>query len=152
MEHNCVVDVCEYLLTSLKKGCKEVQFVASYPSELTDFPVKKPTASLGISNASLPFSECIFEGVDVMGNKYYGTTATFEFSLNICVPKTMPGIECYKAFDKIADVCLGLDSVTITNVYCGEIKYNRTMGALVLSAGINLSVELCTIVETGVKA
>ncbi len=148
MEFNCVVEVCEYLLNGLKSGCHDMQFVSEFPSEITDFPVKKPTASLGISKASLPFSECIFEGVDARNDKYYGTTATFEFSLNICVPKTMAGIECYKAFDKIADVCLGLNAVTITNVYCGDIKYNRTMGALVLSAGINLSVELCTIIES----
>lgn len=146
MEFNCVVDVSKYLLNGLKTKCPDVQFVAEFPSELTDFPVKKPTASLGINKASLPFSECIFEGVNSSGKKYYGTTATFEFSLNVCVPKTMAGIECYKAFDKIADVCLGLNEVTITNVYCGEIKYNRTMGALVLSAGIDLSVELCTII------
>ena len=146
MSFNCVVDVSNYVLNGLKKGCTDMQFVAAFPSELTDFPVKKPTASLGIEKASLPFSECIFEGVDIADKKYYGTTATFEFALNICVPKTMSGIECYKAFDKIADICLGLNEVFITSVHCGNIKYNRTMGALVLSAGINLSVELCTIV------
>ena len=147
MEFNCVVDVSEYLLNGLKTECQDLQFVASFPKELTDFPVKKPTVSLGINKASLPFTECIFEGVDGGGRKYYGTTAIFDFALNICVPKTMAGIECYKAFDKIADVCLGLNEVTINNVYCGEIKYNRTMGALVLSAGISLSVELCTILK-----
>lgn len=136
------------MLNALRNGCSDIDFVSEFPSSITDFPVKKPTASLGIKKADLPFSECIFEGVDTAGRKYYGVTATCELSLNICVPKTSAGINCYSAFDKIADVCLGLTSINITNIYCGEVKYNRMMGALVLSAGINLSAELYTVVTT----
>ncbi len=144
---NCIVDINDYLLTQLKTKCKNIKFLPAFPSEISEFPIKQPTASLGIISGIVPFDECIFDGLDAEGNKYYGTTATCEFSLKICVPKTMAGIECYKAFDKIADACLQLDKVIITNLYCRSIKYNRTMGALVLTAGINLSAELGTVIE-----
>ena len=142
---NCIVDISDYLLRQLNSKCKSIKFLPAFPSEISEFPIKQPTASLGIISGIVPLTECIFDGLDDKGNKYYGTTATCEFSLKICVPKTMAGIECYKAFDKIADVCLQLEDVVITNIYCGSIKYNRTMGALVLTAGINLSAELGTV-------
>lgn len=145
---NCIVDVSDYLLNSLSKNCDNIKFVPTFPSEISEFPIKQATVSLGIISGSMPLAESIFDGLDAEGNKYYGTIATCEFSLDICVPKTMAGIECYKAFDQIADACLQLEEVAVTNIYCGNIKYNRTMGALVLTAGLVLTAELGTVVPT----
>ncbi len=139
---NNVVEVNNYILNKLSAECKDLKFVSAFPSEISEFPIKKPIASVGIVKATVPISKCIVEGFDDSGKTHYGTTADFELSLKICVPKTMSGLECYKAFDKIADACLRLDEVAVIKVYCEDIKYNRNMGALVLSAGITLKADL----------
>lgn len=139
---NNVVDVNNYILNKLSSICKNLKIVSAFPSQISEFPIKKPIASVGVVKATIPIANCIVEGTNTAGKVRYGTTADFELSLKICVPKTMSGLECYRAFDEVADACLRLDEVWVTKVYCEDIKYNRNMGALVLTAGITLKAEL----------
>lgn len=139
---NNVVDVNNYVINKLGSICENIKFVSAFPSEISEFPIKVPIASVGVVKATVPIANCIVEGTNKSGQTRYGTTADFELSLKICVPKTMSGIECYRAFDVIADACLRLDEIWVTKVYCEDIKYNRNMGALVLSGGIILKAEL----------
>ena len=146
MALSCVEDVSIKLIDALKI-CEDINFVRIYPSDLTQFPIKRPTVSVGLKKANLPFSEGTFSGPDVNLNKYYGITLTASYELKICVPKTMSGEDCYKAFDEIADALLGCNDLYIINVYCADISYDRVMGALVLTAGVDLSADLYNIVE-----
>ena len=42
-----------------------------------------------------------------------------------------------------------MEELNIIKVYLGEITYDRSMGALVLSAGIELTAKLETIIKKG---
>lgn len=139
---NNIVDICESLLSSLKKDCKDIKFVSAYPSDINDFPIKMPTVSVTIKNIELPYSEGMYLGADFEDTKYYGITAECDIALNICVPKSMCGTDCYMAFNKVADSCLKIKDLIIKNLYCNEINYDRILGALVLSAGVKLSAQI----------
>ena len=101
-----------------------------------------PTVSVTIKNIDLPYSEGMYLGADFEDTKYYGITAECDIALNICVPKSMCGTDCYMAFNKVADSCLKIKDLIIKNLYCNEINYDRILGALVLSAGVKLSAQL----------
>ena len=143
MNLNNVVDICNSLLQYLQSDCKDMNFVSAYPTEINDFPIKKPTVSVTIKTIDLPYSEGMYLGKD-LENYYYGVTAECDIALNICVPKSMSGIDCYDAFNKVADSCLSVKNMIIKNLYCEKITYDRILGALVLSAGVKLSAQLTT--------
>ncbi len=139
---NTVVDVLNYVTNGLKTKCTGYLFVNSFPEKLTEFPISKPTVSVGISKADIPFSECTYLGTNTSKVKYYGAVADCSVALKICVPKSSSGIKCYQAFDSIANACLSLNGVDVVDLSCGNIVYDRIMGALVLSAEIRLKAEL----------
>ena len=141
MKLNNIVDVCNSLLQSLKNDCQGINFVSAYPTEINDFPIKKPTVSVTIKTINLPYSEGMFLGKN-LENYYYGVTAECDVALNICVPKSMSGIDCYEAFNKVADSCLNVKHMIIKSLYCEKITYDRILGALVLTAGVKLSAQL----------
>lgn len=143
MSLNNVVDICDSLLNSLKKDCKDIEFVSAYPSGINDFPIKKPTVAVTIKEVNLPYSEGMYIGTDEEYN-YYGITAECDVALNICVPKSMCGTDCYVAFNKVADSCLRIKDLIIKSLYCDKITYDRILGALVLGAGVKLSAQLAS--------
>ena len=135
-------EVTAELISLLESGCEGISFVRSFPGDITEFPVKRPTVSVGISRAELPMGECFYLGADVDANDHYGAMASVDFRLQICVPKTGAGKEAYVAFDSIADACLGDTELHIISLGCGDINYNRIMGALVLDAEIKVRAAL----------
>lgn len=139
---NCIEDVTNAVFSKLSSGCSGVTFVRSFPKVATEFPVKEPTVSLGIKRAEIPLSEGVYLGKTSDGTKCYGAFATITYSLTICVPKALAGQECYKTFDKIANALLGKTAFFSTAVRCGDIYYDRNMGALVLPAEIDIKAEL----------
>ncbi len=139
---NCLEDVTTALFLKLSGNCPDVTFVRSFPKVATEFPVIEPTVSIGIKKAEIPLSEGVYLGESSDGTKCYGAFATVTYSLTVCVPKNSTGQECYKTFDKIANALLGKTDFLSTAVRCGDIYYDRNMGALVLSAEIDIKAEL----------
>ena len=121
---NTVVDVLNYVTNGLKTKCTGYLFVNSFPEKLTEFPIST------------------YLGTNTSNVKYYGAVADCSVALKICVPKSSSGIKCYQAFDSIANACLSLNGVDVVDLSCGNIVYDRIMGALVLSAEIRLKAEL----------
>ena len=147
MSLNNIVDICDTLQNALKKDCKSLEFVNAYPSEIKDFPIKKPTVSVTIKSVELPYLEGMYLGVDTNNKTHYGITAECDIALNICVPKSMKGTDCYTAFNSVADSLLKMKDLLIKKVYCDVISYDRILGALVLKAGVKLSARLSSITD-----
>lgn len=141
-----ITGVTNFLINHFKTNCKSIKTVEIFPVPLTEFPIQQPTVSIGLETADINYGEGIFNGVDGDGNKYYGANANCTYALKICVPKSLSSLDCYAAFDTIADACLGIKSLNVIKVFLGGITYERAMGALVLSAGIQLTVQLETVV------
>jgi len=139
---NCLEDVTKKLLSILTSGCSGVTFVRSFPKVATEFPVKTPTVSIGIKSAEIPLSEGLYLGKLSDGTKCYGAFASVTYKLTVCVPKTSAGLDCYATFDKIANAILGNYPLYATSVRCGDIFYDRNMGALVMPAEIDIKAEL----------
>ncbi len=143
---NSITAVTKYLINYFKSNCKGIKTIELFPVALTEFPIEQPTVSVGLQSAEIKYGEGIFEGVDTDGNSYYGVTAACTYALKICVSKSLSSLDCYSAFDKIADACLNITKLNIIKVHLGEITYDRTMGALVLQAGVTLTAQLETVV------
>lgn len=146
---NSITSITNYLIALLKLKCKNIKTVELFPVPLTEFPIAQPTVSVGLQTAEIHYGEGVYEGDDTSGNSYYGATVGCTYSLKICVPKGKSSLDCYTAFDTVADACLGIDELNIIRVFLGEIHYDRSMGALVLSAGIDLTAKLETVIKKG---
>lgn len=144
-----ISDVTRHLINHLKTNCKTIKTVELFPLALTEFPIEQPTVSVGLQSAEINYGEGIYEGTDSSGNTYYGATAGCVYSLKICLSKSRSGLDCYQAFDTVADACLGIDELNIIRMFLGEIYYDRPMSALVLNAGIELTAKLETVTKKG---
>ena len=133
-----VINRAKFLLSEL---CPHIKVVELFPSGSTEFPLKAPTVSVGIKTAQLPYGEGAFRGKDDFGNSYYGITALVTLGLNICVPKSQSGYDCYATFDMVAAACNEIQDFNVVSLSMGEIHYNRSMGALVMPAEITLTAE-----------
>ena len=143
---NSITGITNHLINHLKKNCPSIKTVELFPVPLTEFPIAKPTVSVGLESAEIQYGEGIYEGDDANGHSYYGAKAGCTYALKICVPKSKSSLDCYAAFDSVADACLGVDELNIIRVFLGEIHYDRSMSALVLKAGIELTAKLETVV------
>ncbi len=146
---NSITGITNHIISHLKTKCKSIKTVEAFPVPLTEFPIEQPTVSVGLQSAEIHYGEGVYEGNDENGNSYYGAKAGCVYSLKICVAKNKSGLDCYKAFDTVADACLDIAELNIIKVYLGGITYDRSMGALVLSAGIELTAKLETVIKKG---
>ncbi len=146
---NSITGITNFLINHFKTNCNSIKTVEIFPVPLTEFPIEQPTVSIGLKSAEIQYGEGIFEGNDTNGNSYYGAKAACTYALKICVPKSLSSLSCYNTFDVIADSCLRIDELNIIKVFLGEITYDRSMGALVLKAGIELTAKLETVVKKG---
>jgi len=144
---NSISGITDHLINHLKTHCKAVKTVEIFPVPLTEFPIDRPTVSVGLESAEIHYGEGIYEGDDEDGNSYYGAKAACTYALKICISKSQSGLNCYAAFDAVANACLGITELNIIRVFLGGITYDRSMGALVLTAGIELTAKLETVVK-----
>ncbi len=144
-----ITGITNHLINHFKTNCKAIKTVEIFPVPLTEFPIEQPTVSVGLEAAEIHYGEGIFEGNDSEGNSYYGAKAGCTYALKICVPKSQSSLSCYTAFDTVADACLSIDELNIIRVFLGGITYERSMGALVLTAGIELTAKLETVIKKG---
>lgn len=142
---NCLVDVFNYISETIAEECPDMDIVKTFPADLTEFPIARPTVSIGIDSAKYPFRGGLFLRTNALFDKYYGINTECVFKFNICLPKTMSGIDLYSAFDEVANACLSLEEVVIINISAGSIHYDRIMGAIVLEATITLNAELTSV-------
>lgn len=144
-----ITDITNHLIEHFRTNCHDIKTVEIFPVPLTEFPIEQPTVSVGLETAEIHYGEGIFEGTDTDGNSYYGAKASCTYALKICVPKSQSSLSCYAAFDTVADACLSIEELNIIKVFLGGITYERSMGALMLTAGIQLTAKLETVVEAG---
>lgn len=140
-----ITSITNHLINHFKTNCRNIKTVEIFPVPLTEFPIEQPTVSVGLESAEIHYGEGIFEGYDTNGNSYYGAKVGCTYALKICVPKSQSSLSCYSTFDTVADACLGIDELNIIKLFLGGITYERSMGALVLTAGIELTAKLETI-------
>lgn len=109
---------------------------AAFNSPRVDYPIEKPTVILSINNISLPIGKGTLRGTDKANTKYYGVIATGNIGINIYIPKTSNGSKCYETFDAVVNAILNYTSIEVTELHCGELSYNRSAGAVVMSGGV----------------
>lgn len=125
----------------LQLACSQnaVTTVTEFGKSRATYPLKNPTVVIGIREFSLPVSKGTTVGTNKSGTTAYNATATGDLALDIYIPKTSNGSDCYKIFDILIDAALDFSDVTVNEPYCKAPEYIRNAGAVVLKAGIKFS-------------
>ena len=124
---------------------KNYDIVHTFPDNSVAFPISTPAISFGIKKANIPIGFATYTGLDFDEKKHYGTIASIVYDLKICVGKNAGGDSCYQVFDDIANRLLATNNFRLINIYCEDIYYDRVMGALILNAGVEISVDFDSI-------
>ena len=109
----------------------DVSFVISYTDKIKNSPLPDPTVSVGVNSFTDQRVSPVYaeDGTTLLYNRIAKTRMCF----NIYVPVKTLGLTAFDIFFRINKYLMEEEkSYVIKNVGCGEIKFSRDEGALVL--------------------
>ncbi len=134
-------------LDSLVKGLKmlfendenfeDIHFVTAFDGEPKASPLKRPTVSFSVTRMEEKDIPPVYSDVDEVTGEVpsvlYNHTVDVRLQMDIHIPQTSKGIVCYEIYTRISRRMMDDSfSIPFVGVGCGDIQYNRDIGAFTL--------------------
>ncbi len=120
-----------------------ITFVNGFTGEVKPSPLKKPTVAFSVDTMSEedvdPVYSSATESEGELPTLLYNHVVKLRLSMNIYVPQTGNGIECYELYTKLSRYIMDSEfTLPFVGVGCGELKYDRDIGAFVLPTYLDI--------------
>lgn len=131
-----IVNSMKIMLES-KEELSDLTFIVGFTGADKPSPLTKNYVALGIDGAKEVIKDVYSE--DETPVLLFNRFCTARIRLDIFVPETSNGIECYKIFTRLSNYIMELSTnYDFAGAGCDTITYERDEGAFVLSAYIDV--------------
>lgn len=137
---NIYNDVFESLTASWKadQNLKDYLIYERFPGTNQEMPLRNVHIIVGLDEAYLTGQD----GVSITSAAIYGKVT---IGVSICSPKTKSGTQCLRVFEQLAKATRdAADKFEIISIEAFKMKYDNTVGGLILPVQITLSSKLYT--------
>ncbi len=118
---------------------KDYKIYEQFPGTNQEMPLRNVHIVVGLDSAFLTGRD----GVSIVeGSAIYGRV---KIKANICSPKTKSGTQCIRIFEQLSKATRAVSSsMEIVSIESDEMKYDNTIGGLILPVIITLACKLYT--------
>ena len=131
------------MLFAISSDFDDIRFVTAYDGEPKASPLDRPTVSFSVTKMEEKDVKPVYSDVDeVTGDGptlLYNHTVDVRLQMDIHVPQTSNGIACYEIYTRMSRRMMD-DTFTVpfVGVGCGDIQYNRDIGAFTLYTYVDI--------------
>lgn len=115
---------------------KSYDIYEEYPGKNQELPLRNVHITVGLDSAHMTGAD----GLSINDGAIYGTAV---IRANICVPKTKSGAQCIRIFEQMSKATRDISSsYEVVKIESDPIRYDSSIGGLVLTARISISCKL----------
>lgn len=131
------------VLLSASSSFSDIHFVHAFTGLSKASPLNRPTVSLAVKSMEEKDVEPVYTKVDEAAGEIpellYNHVVSVRLRLDIHVPQTVNGIECYEIYTRLSRFLMDMEfTLPFVGVGCEDLKYNRDMGAFTLYTYVDL--------------
>ncbi len=125
------------MLFEISEDFRDIRFVTAFDGEPKASPLSRPTVSFSVTKMEEKDVKPVYSDTDeVTGSGpslLYNHTLDIRLQMDIHVPQTSKGICCYEIYTRMSRRMMDNDfNINFVGVGCGDIQYNRDIGAFTL--------------------
>ncbi|MBR4868700.1 MAG: hypothetical protein IKU10_06050 [Clostridia bacterium] len=130
-------------LFEISTAFEDIRFVTAFDGEPKASPLNRPTVSFSVNKMEEKDVNPVYSDVDKVTGEtptlLYNHTVEVRLQMDIHVPQTSNGIQCYEIYTRMSRRMMDENfSLPFVGVGCGDIQYNRDIGAFTLRTYVDL--------------
>lgn len=139
---NPIAEILEEIRSELEKSpyLDGSAVIAGYPSAIKDVPLRRSIIAVSVGSVELKHGALGgYFGRSDSGEETYGRKCRLEVQMDIAVPKLLGGEVCHEMLGALISALItGETGSGAISVRAGEIRFDRSLGALILPATLTV--------------